>query len=71
MESTSEKDRTIPNFKPDIIMRDNEKGMRVLINTAIAGDRYVIKTEDTNILKYKYLTVERELVCKVKKKRYQ
>jgi hypothetical protein len=25
MESASEKDRTIPNFKPDIIIRDNKK----------------------------------------------
>jgi hypothetical protein len=55
MESTIGKDRTIPNFKPDIIICDNEKGTCVLINIAISGDRHV-------------LTVERELMCKVKRK---
>jgi hypothetical protein len=36
-------DRTIPNSKPDIIIRDNEKGTRMLIDVAILGDRNVIK----------------------------
>jgi len=36
-------DRTIPNNKPDIIIRDNEKGTCVLIDVAISGDRNVIK----------------------------
>ena len=31
-------DRTIPNNKPDIIIRDNEKG-----TVAVSGDRNVIK----------------------------
>ena len=38
-------DRTIPNNKPDIIIRDNEKGTCMLINVAISGDRNVIKKE--------------------------
>jgi hypothetical protein len=40
-------DRTIPNNKPDIIIRDNEKG----IDVAIPGDRNVIKRsrEDSKI----------------------
>jgi hypothetical protein len=28
-------DRTIPNNKPDIIIRDNKKGTGVLINVAV------------------------------------
>jgi hypothetical protein len=36
-------DRTIPNSKPDIIIRDNEKRTCVLIDVAIPGDRNVIK----------------------------
>jgi len=36
-------DRTIPNNKRDIIIRDNEKGSCVLIDVAISGERNVIK----------------------------
>ena len=36
-------DRTIPNNKPDIIIRDNEKGTCMLIDVALSGDRNVIK----------------------------
>jgi hypothetical protein len=36
-------DRTIPNNKPDIIIRDNEKGTCMSIEVAISGDRNVIK----------------------------
>jgi len=36
-------DATIPNNKPDIIIRDNEKGTRMLVDVAISGDRNVIK----------------------------
>jgi hypothetical protein len=32
-------DRTIPNNKPDIIIRNNEKGTCMLIDVAISGDR--------------------------------
>ena len=32
-------DRTIPNNKPDIIIRDNEAGTCMLIDVAISGDR--------------------------------
>jgi hypothetical protein len=38
-------DRTIPNNKPDIIIRDNEKRTCMLIDAAIPGDRNVIKKE--------------------------
>jgi hypothetical protein len=51
-------DRTIPNNKPDIISCDNEREICLLVDTAIAGDRNVIKKEAKTILKYKYLTVE-------------
>ena len=43
-------DRTIPNNKPDIIIRDNEKGACMLIDVAISGDRNVIKKESEKIL---------------------
>jgi len=35
-------DRTIPKNKPDMIIRDNEKGTCMLIDVAISGDRNVI-----------------------------
>jgi hypothetical protein len=40
-----ETDRTIPNNKPDIIIRDNEKGICMLIDVAISGNRHVFKKE--------------------------
>jgi hypothetical protein len=49
---------TVPNNRPDIIIRDNEKGTCMLIDVAISGDRNVIKKEAKKILKYKDLTIE-------------
>jgi hypothetical protein len=51
-------DRTIPNIKLDIIIRDNEKGTHLLIENAISGDRNVITKKAERILKYKDLTTE-------------
>jgi hypothetical protein len=48
-------DRTIPNDKPDIVIRDNEKGTCMLIDIAIPGDRNVIQNKDEKILKCKDL----------------
>jgi hypothetical protein len=45
-------DITIPNNKPYIIMRDNEKRTCILIDVAILGDRNVIKKESEKILIY-------------------
>ena len=45
-------DRTIPNNKPNIIIRDNQKRTCMLIDVAISGDRNVIKKEDEKFLKY-------------------
>jgi hypothetical protein len=59
-------DRTIPNKKPDIIIRDNEKRTCMLIDVAIPGDRNVIKKEAENILKYKDLTREIQRMWNVK-----
>ena len=50
------------NNKPDIIIRDNEKGTCMLIDVAISGDRNVIKKEAEKILKYMYLTIEIQLM---------
>jgi hypothetical protein len=49
-------DRTIPNNKLDIIIRDNGEQTCMLIDVAIPGDRNVIKKEAKKILKYKDLT---------------
>jgi len=59
-------DRTIPNNKPDIIIRNNEKGTCMLIDITISGDRNVTKKEAENILKYKDFTVEIQRMCNVK-----
>jgi len=45
--------RTIPNNKPAILVRDNEKGTCMLIDVAVFGDRNVIKIEAETILKYR------------------
>jgi len=50
-------DRNIPNKKPDITIRDNEKGTYMLIDVVISGDRNVIKKEAEKILKYEELTI--------------
>ena len=50
-------DRTIPNNKPDTILRNTKKGTRVLIGVAVYGNRNVIKKEAENILKYKTLKI--------------
>jgi hypothetical protein len=60
-------DRTIPNKKLDIIIRDNEKRTCMLIHAAISGDRNVVKKE-ADILKYKDLTIEIQHVWNVKAK---
>jgi hypothetical protein len=57
--------RTIPNNKPDIVTRDNEKGTCRLIDVAISGDRSVIKTEAEKIFKNKVLTTEIQLIWNV------
>jgi len=61
-------DKTIPNNKPDIIIRDNEKGTCMLIDGSISGGRNVIKKEAEKILKYKDLTIEIQRMWNVKTK---
>jgi hypothetical protein len=58
--------RTTPNNKPDIIIRDNEKGTGMLIDVAVSGDRIAIKKEAENILKYKDFTIEIQRMWNVK-----
>jgi hypothetical protein len=50
-------DRIIPNNKPDIIIRDNERGT-LLLDVENSGDGNVTKKESEKILKYKNLTTE-------------
>jgi hypothetical protein len=59
-------DRTIPNNKPDIIIRNNKKGPCMLIDVAISGDRNVIKKEAEKILKYKDFTIETQRMWNAK-----
>jgi hypothetical protein len=59
-------DRTIPNNKPDIIIRDKEKGTCMLIDAAISGDRNVIKKVAEKISKYKDPTTEIQRMWNVK-----
>jgi len=61
-------DRTIPNNKPDIIIRNNEKGTYMLIDFAISGDRNVIEKEAEKTVKYKDLTTEIQRMWNVKTK---
>jgi hypothetical protein len=61
-------DRTIPNNKPDIIIRDNEKRTCMLIDVAISGDRNVIKKEVEKIPKYEEFTIEIQRMWNVKTK---
>ena len=56
----------IPNNKPDIIIRDNEKRTCILIDIAISGNSNVIKKEAEKILKYKDLTIEIQRMWNVK-----
>ena len=53
-------DRTTPNNKPDIKIRDNEKGTCMLIDVAISGDRNVTNKEAQKIktLQWKYSACE-------------
>ena len=61
-------DRTVPNNKPVIIIRVNEKETCMLINVAILGDRNVIKKEAEKILKYEDFTIEIRRMWNVKTK---
>jgi hypothetical protein len=49
-------DRTIPNNKPDITIRDNE--MNMYVDVAISQDRNVIKKEAEKILQFEDLVIE-------------
>jgi hypothetical protein len=61
-------DRTIPNNKPDIIIKKKKKRTCMLIYVAISGDRNVIKRETEKILKYKDLTTQIQRMWNVKTK---
>jgi hypothetical protein len=61
-------DRTVPNNKPDVVIRDSEEGTCMLIDVAILGDRNVIKKEAEKILKYENLIIEIQHMWNVKTK---
>jgi hypothetical protein len=61
-------DGTIPNNKPDIIIRDYKQATFMLIDAAITGDRNVIKKEAGKILKYKDLIIEIQRMWNVRAK---
>jgi hypothetical protein len=68
MESTSASNRTIPNNETYIIIHVNEKGMYVLIDAAMSGERNVIKKEAEKIQVYKDLLIESQHTWNVKAK---
>jgi len=68
MEPTVRTDRTIPNNKPDIIIRDNKQGKYTLIDVAIPGDRNVYRKEAEKILRYKDLKIIIQRMWNVKAK---
>ena len=59
-------DRTIPNDKADIIIRDDKKGTCMSIDVAMSEDRKVVKKEVEKILKYKDLIVDIQSMRNVK-----
>jgi hypothetical protein len=61
-------DRTIPNNKQDIIIRDNKIGTFMLIYVPIPGDRNVIRKDAEKILKCKNLIIEIQRTSNVKAK---
>ena len=60
--------RITPNYKPDIIIRDNEKVTCVLIDVTTAGDKNMNKKEAEKILQHKYLTIETQCAWNMKTK---
>ena len=59
---------TIPKNKPDITIRENGQGTRMLVDTAISGERNVIKKEAEKILKHEDLAIEIQRMWNVKTK---
>jgi len=59
-------DRTIPNNKLDIIIRDNKQETCMLIDVAIPEDRNVVKREAEKILKSKDLIIGNQRMWNVK-----
>ena len=49
-------DRTIANNQPDITVRNNEKEVFMSIDTAVSGERNVIKKEAEKMLRQEYST---------------
>ena len=57
---------TIPKNKTEITIRENGEGTSMLVDTAISGERSVIKKEADKILKYKDLAIEIQRMCNIK-----
>ena len=60
--------RTIPNNKLDIIIRDNKQGTCMFLDVAIPGYRNVFKKEAEKILKYEDLIIEIQCMWNAKAK---
>jgi hypothetical protein len=61
-------DRTFPNNKPDIMIRDNKQGTCMLIDAAIPGDRNVAKKETEKILEHEDFIIHIQRMWNVKAK---
>ena len=68
MEPTVRTDRTIPNNKPDIIIRDSKQGTCMLTDVAVPGDRNVTEKEAEKIITYIGLITEIQGMWNVKAK---
>jgi hypothetical protein len=61
-------DKTVPNHKPDIIIRDNKQGACMLLDAAIPADINVTKKEAEKILEHKDFVIQIQCMWNVKAK---
>ena len=59
---------TTNRTNPEIIIYDNEKWTYLFMTIAISGGISVVKIETEKIVKYKYLTIEVQLMWNVEEK---
>ena len=65
MNQQMQTDRTVPNNKPVILIRNNET-LKCIIDAEIPGDGNMIKTAAEKILKHEDLTIKTQRVRNVK-----
>ena len=58
--------KTIASNEPDVVVHVNEKGPYMFIDSAVVGDRSVMKREAEKFLKYEDCAVEIQRLWNVK-----